>query len=119
MSGYPDTAQRQTSDTSPKTQWVRNIKAPNPNATKSHPGPDTFESWGSVCDFDGGPDWEMDIIYPVYTLSSVATTAMRRMALLLVTSDQIGFTVMYEMRSVSNRNKPKIRPQKDKTLKFK
>ena len=41
------------------------------------------------------------------------------MTLLLVTSDQIGLTVMYEMRSVSNRKKPKTNPQKDKTLKFK
>ena len=62
VSGYPDTAQRQTSDTSPNTSCVRNIKAPKPNATNSHPGPDTLESWGSVGDFDGGPDWEMDII---------------------------------------------------------
>lgn len=41
------------------------------------------------------------------------------MTLLLVTSDQMGLTVTYEMRSVSNRKKPKINPQKDKTLKFK
>ena len=41
------------------------------------------------------------------------------MTLLLVTSDQIGLTVTYEMRSVSNRKKPKTNPQKDKTLKFK
>ena len=41
------------------------------------------------------------------------------MTLLLLTSDQIGLTVTYEMRSVSNRKKPKTNPQKDKTLKFK
>ena len=41
------------------------------------------------------------------------------MTLLLVTSDQMGLTVTNEMRSVSNRKKPKIKPQKDKTLKFK
>lgn len=41
------------------------------------------------------------------------------MTLLLVTSDQIGLTVTYEMRNTNNRNRPRIRPQKESTLKIK
>ena len=43
--GYPLTAQRQTRDTSPNTLCVRNISAPKPKPTESHPGPATLESW--------------------------------------------------------------------------